>query len=71
MRIFSALRTNGKKFSFLKTILACENCLKGAQEPKIYLLTSDVRSAYRRRNGRVAREPGGGGGGGCCHNWWG
>ena len=51
---FSMLRVQTERnFHSLRQFLRAKNCLKGAQQPKIYLLTSDVRSAYRRRNGRV------------------
>ena len=53
---FSMLRVQTEgNFHSLRQFSAAKNCHKAAEQPKIYLLTSDVRSAYRRRNGRVDR----------------
>ena len=42
-----------RNFHSLRQFLRAKNCLKGAQQPKIYLLTSDVRAAYCEDKPRV------------------
>ena len=53
---FSLLRgqTEGN-FHSLRQSSAAKNCHKGAQQPKIYLLTSGIRSTYRENNPRVLK----------------
>ena len=42
-----------RNFHSLRQFLRAKNCLKGAQQPKIYLLTSGIRPACREDNPRV------------------